>query len=66
MLCQLSRGTHPNVRHSVYSILRVVMGAARLMKLRVGVLTGMEGVRGRLAFLATRAPHEPKCLWEIK
>lgn len=57
-------GTHPNVRHSVYSILPVLMGAARLMKLRLGVLTGVVGQRGRLALLSTRTPQEPKCLRE--
>ncbi len=60
----LHQSTHPNVRHSLYSILRVLMGAARLMKLRLGVLTGAAGQRGRLALRATRAPQEPKCLRE--
>lgn len=32
--------THPNILHSVYSTLRVVMGATRLMKLRLGLQTG--------------------------
>lgn len=60
----LCRVTHSNVRHSVYSILRELMGTTRLMKLRLGMLTGVAGQRGMLALLATRAPQEPKFLRE--
>lgn len=56
------RRTYSNVWHSVYSILRELMGAARLMKLRQGVDVGATRHRGRLALLAARGPQEPRCL----
>lgn len=62
ILVLLQGGTHPNVRHSVYSILRLLMGAARLMKLLLGVLTQVLGENWRLALLASRIPEEPKIL----
>lgn len=56
-------GTHLNVRHSVYSILRMLRGTARLMKLRLGMwLTEVAGQRCRLVLVATRAPREPGTL----
>lgn len=57
-----SQGAHPNVRHSEYSILRVLIGTARLMKLRLGMHMDVAGLRGRLVLLTARAPEEPKCL----
>lgn len=53
--------SHPSVRLSEYSILRAVMEAARLMKLREGVVRRGED-RGRVARRADRTPQLPRCL----
>lgn len=49
--------SHPSVRLSEYSILWAVMEAARLMKLREGVVRRRGEDRGRVARHAARAPQ---------
>lgn len=49
--------SHPSVRLSEYSILRAVMEAARLIKLREGVVRRRGEDRGRVARHAARAPQ---------
>ena len=54
--------SHPSVRLSEYSILRAVMEAARLMKLRKGVVRRRGEDSGRAARHADRTPQLPRCL----
>lgn len=49
--------SHPSMRLSEYSILRAVMEAARLIKLREGVVRRRGEDRGRVARHAARAPQ---------
>lgn len=49
--------SHPSMRLSEYSIRRAVMEAARLMKLREGVVRRRGEDRGRVARHAARAPQ---------
>lgn len=56
--------TYPMLRLSKYSILRVMRGADKLMKLRVGTTWEREEAEGggKLTRRAAKMPHELKCL----
>lgn len=54
--------SHPSMRLSEYSIRRAVMEAARLMKLREGVVRRRGEDSGRVARRADRTPQLPRCL----
>lgn len=50
------------LRLSEYSILRVMRGADKLMKLRVGTIWEDAEGGGKLTSLVVKIPHELKCL----
>lgn len=53
---------YSSVRCSAYSILRLLMGAAKLKKLQLGVLMEGTGLSCRLLILPAKIPQDPKCL----